>query len=222
MNKVLVITAISLAIVVPQVHASLYKWVDEKGQVHFGDSIPLKYREKEHTVLSDKGLRIKKQKALPTEEELVEERRLKAERKERDKKVKAQKQRDRVLLDTYTTERDLVAARDARIEAVDSQIQLSESIVADSKTNLEKSVALAASLKAQNKTVPPTLLAKIEREKRTLELNQKLAEGHIEKRAKVTEQFDGYIERFKELLADKKRKREELEARRNEVQPKRY
>jgi len=222
MNKLVSIIIIAAFGVVTSAHAKMYKWVDENGQVHFGDKIPLQYQVKEHTELNDRGLRMKKQDALPTEAELEEQRRLQAERKERDKKIKEQKQRDRVLLDTYTTERDLVAARDARIEAVDSQIQLSESIVADSRKKLEKSQALADSLKAQGKTVPPTLYDKIDREKRTLELNQKLADGHTEQRDKVNKQFNGYIDRFNELLAQKKRRKEELEARRNEPQPKRY
>lgn len=205
---------LALFFVVPTANARLYKWVDENGRVHYGDSIPYEYRKKEHKELNDKGVTLKTNPAMPTE---IEREQMRLERKkvlEQERLTREQLQRDRVLLDTYTTERDLVAARDARIEAVDSQIQLSQSIIEEARNMLKKSEDLATSLQNQNKNVPPTLHAKIEREKRSLEIHQKVERGHVEKRVQISEQFEDYIARFRELKAEQKRRRDELEAKR--------
>ena len=111
------------------VQARLYKWIDENGQVHYGDSVPAEYLSKEHKELNEQGLSVKEVEAAETDEQRAERLRQEQVKKRKEQRAAEQRQRDRVLLDTYTTERDLVAARDARIEAVGSQIQLSTSII---------------------------------------------------------------------------------------------
>lgn len=198
----------------PAVEAKLYKWVDENGQTHYGDAIPPQYQKKDHQVMSQSGMKVKDKKAMPTEAELAEERHKRMLKAEQEKQIKLQRQRDRVLLDTYTTERDLVAARDARIEAVDSQIRLSTDIIEDAQRKLEATEKRIEQLQSQNKNVPQDLYTKMEREQKSLQTHERVARGHKEKRAKISVQFDDYILRFRELKADQQRKRDELEARR--------
>ena len=208
---------IGVMVMMSHAHARVYKWVDENGRVQYGDSIPMKYQKQAHKELNESGLVVKEQPAMPTEEELIRRYQQRQAEKEKERKLKQQRQRDRVLLDTYTTERDLIAARDARLEAVDSQINLSRSIIEEAREKLKNSERLAASLKAQGKPVPDTLYQKIEREKKSLEIHQRVANGHMKKRVEVAEQFEGYIKRFRELKAEQQRKREELEAKRREA-----
>ncbi len=116
-----------------------------------------------------------------------------------------------MLLDTYTTERDLIAARDARFEAVDSQIQLSESIIDDSKKKLESSQKLADSLKKQGKPIPETLTAKIEREQSQIATQEDVKQSRVKQRKDIADQFNGYIARFRVLKQQQEQMRKELE-----------
>jgi len=216
-SKAWLIALTGAALLAADAQARLYKWVDENGRVHYGDSIPLKYQKQAHDELNEAGLVVKSRPAMPTEEELMQQHLQRQAEREKQRKLREQRQRDRVLLDTYTTERDLLAARDARVEAVDSQIRLSKSIIEEARNKLEKSEHLVVSLRAQGKTVPDTLYAKIEREKKSLEIHQRVADGHIKKRAEVIAQFDDYIKRFRELKAEQQRIREQREARRREA-----
>ena len=100
--------------------AKMYKWVDENGQMHFGDKIPPKYVVKEHEELNEQGVTTKVREAAKTPEQKAEEKRLEREQKKAELEEKRKQQRDRVLLDTYTTERDLIVARDSRLDAVNS------------------------------------------------------------------------------------------------------
>ena len=86
--------------------AGLYRWVDEYGAVHYGDAVPAKYLKKEHEELNEQGTMVKKHDRAMTAEEKEEKKREEAERKRLENEKRAQALRDRVLTDTYTTERD--------------------------------------------------------------------------------------------------------------------
>ena len=49
-----------------------YKWVDEKGVVHYGDSVPSEYSQREQRVLNSQGLEVQKRQAEMTPKEAAE------------------------------------------------------------------------------------------------------------------------------------------------------
>lgn len=198
-------------------HATLYKWVDEEGRVHFGDRIPAKYQLKEHDELNDSGVVSKHNAAAKTAEEKAEENRLKKEENKIALAKKRKRQRDRVLLDTYTTERDLIVARDARLEAVGSQIQLSETIISDSTKTIDSLEAQIVQIKATNRTVPKEIYQRIESEKQQVAVQTKVKSGHKKRLDGITLQFDGYITRFNTLKAEQKARRMRLAKEREEI-----
>ena len=203
-------------LLVGSVQAGLYRWVDEHGNVHYGDKVPARYLKKEHEELNEQGTMVKKHDRAMTAEERAQKQREEAERKRLENERRAQALRDRVLTDTYTTERDLVAARDARLDAIDSQLQLSKDIIESSAEKVKKTEQLIDNLKASGKMVPEATYAKLEREKLQLATQKGVQEGHRIKREEVIEQFDGYIARFRELMAEKQKKRAAYEKRRAE------
>jgi len=199
---------ITTTLLVGNAQAGLYRWVDENGNVHYGDKVPARYLKQEHEELNEHGTTIKKHERAMTAEERAEKRRQEAERKRLENEKRAQALRDRVLTDTYTTERDLVAARDARLDAIDSQLQLSKDIIESSKEKVTKTEKIIEQLKASGKMVPEATYAKLEREKLQLATQQGVQQGHQMKREEVIVQFDGYIKRFRELMEEKRKKRE--------------
>jgi len=173
------------------VQAKMYKWVDEDGQTHFGDRIPVQYQKKQHQELNERGVTMKTREAMKTPEELAEARRLEKERKRVLQEEKKQKQRDRVLLDTYTTERDLVVARDSRLDAIDSQIHLAESIILDSNSKIETLEKKVTQIKASNREVPPDLFHRIENQKQQVEVQSHVKSTHENRRKEIATQFNG-------------------------------
>ncbi len=71
-----------------------YKWVDEKGVTHYGDSVPPEYSKQESTILNRKGVEIGRIAAQRTPEQLAEEARAQEE-------LIRKKQHDSFLLTTY-------------------------------------------------------------------------------------------------------------------------
>jgi len=192
------------------VQAKMYKWVDENGQMHFGDKIPLKYIVKAHDELNEQGVVMKHKDAAKTPKQKAEARRLESERKKAALVEKRKMQRDRVLLDTYTTERDLIVARDSRLDAVDSQIQLAVSIIKDSNNKIESMEKQVTQIKTSNREVPPGLYKRIDNEKQQVLVQSKVMGNHKKHRDEISIQFNDYIERFKVLKAEQKARREKL------------
>jgi len=190
--------------------AKMYKWVDDDGQMHFGDKIPTRYLVKEHDELNEQGVKVKHKAAAKTAEEKAEARRIKYEKKKAALIKKRKQQRDRVLLDTYTTERDLIVARDSRLDAVSSQINLAETIIADSNKKIVGMEKKITEIQASSRKVPVDMYDRLELEKKQVVVQTKVMKGHKKRHQEISIQFNDYIERFKVLKAEQKAKRERI------------
>jgi len=131
-NKNHTIFLLSLALSIsPGVYgASLFKWVDKEGNTHFGDAIPAEYVKEKHEEISTTGRVTIAHERSKTKEELriIQEQKKQAERlnKERLAKKNIIDEYDRILLDTYLTEKDLSRTRDRRIATISGTIRLTE------------------------------------------------------------------------------------------------
>ena len=94
--------------------AVTYKWTDDQGIVHYGDSIPPQYAQQERAVLNSRGIEVRRLDAQKTPEQLAAEERTQQE-------VIRQKQHDAFLLNTYTSAKDIEALRDLRLEQMHGQ-----------------------------------------------------------------------------------------------------
>ena len=191
-------------------HGKMFKWVDDEGQIHFGDRIPPQYMVKEHQELNESGVVTKRKDAARTPAEKAEDRRLEKKKKAAALVEKKKKQRDRVLLDTYTTERDLIVARDSRLEAVDSQIQLAETIIGDSNKSIESLEKQVTQIKASNREVPADVYQRIDSEKQQVAVQSKVMASHKKRHEDIATQFNDYIERFKVLKAEQQARRDKM------------
>ena len=179
------------------VQAKMFKWVDENGQMHFGDKIPQKYLVKEHDELNEYGVKTKHLAAVKTPEEKAEERRHEKERKKVAIAEEKQKKLDRELLDIYSTERDLVIARDSRLNAVATQIQMSEAIINASNKKIESMEKQVDGIKALKREVPVDLYNRIDSEKQEIVVQNRVMSKHKKRSNEILEKYNGYIERFR-------------------------
>lgn len=108
----------------------VYRWVDEDGQIHFGDSVPAKYAEQEKTILNEDGITIGRIAGRATPEELA------AMRAQEEAKAAKERLRraDRALLATYLSIGEIERHRDRRVELLEAQAKVSELYL----TNLRK------------------------------------------------------------------------------------
>jgi len=73
----------------------LYRWVDENGNVHFGDRIPPEYADRDRSVLNSQGIAIDREEGAITDEELEAiERQRAVEAAERDARAETARRDD--------------------------------------------------------------------------------------------------------------------------------
>jgi hypothetical protein len=102
--------------------STTYRWVDEQGVIHYGDSIPPQYAEKEHAVLNNQGVVVGHTDAQKTPEQLG------TEAKEQEA-IRKQLQHDNFLLTTYTSVKDIESLRDVRLDQLQGQRTAAEQYV---------------------------------------------------------------------------------------------
>lgn len=112
-------TAALLLATVLHAHASnsTYRWVDDKGQVHYGDAMPAQQSGMGHSELDKQGRVVKE--APRTRYSAEEQRRQQQESAEREARKRAQLERerqDRALLSTYSREDEIDLARDRTVK----------------------------------------------------------------------------------------------------------
>ncbi|MCC7328298.1 MAG: DUF4124 domain-containing protein [Burkholderiales bacterium] len=183
----------------PEARAQTYKWVDEKGVVHYTDKIPPEAINKGNVVLDKQGVAIKRTEPALT----PEQRRAMAEEAARAEQLARERdlvdRRDRALLATYTMESEIDLARKRALTTIDAQVQSSSSYSATlgkRKAELDKRVADLA-----GKPVPAVL------ERELANIADELAKQHALVAAKqkeivvVNARYDADKKRWKELRA---------------------
>jgi hypothetical protein len=112
----------------------VYRWVDDKGVVHYGDRIPAQDTQKERTILNREGVEVGRLDAQKSAAQIAEQAR-------RDEEQARLQQHDSFLLTTYTSARDIEELRDARLAELNGQHAAAEQYIVNLNSRL---VALQA------------------------------------------------------------------------------
>lgn len=174
-----------------------YKWVDEKGVVHYGDSVPAEYSQREQRVLNSQGLEVQKRQAEMSQQEA-------AEYAAQQRSESQRKQHDMFLISTYPSVKEIEQVRDVRLDQIKGQITASEAYIASLTTRVDglkqRSLIYAPyNTKPGARRMPDDLAEEMVRALSELRTqNAQLASRRAEL-DNVNGQFDADIRRFKEL-----------------------
>lgn len=132
---------------------TIKKWVDEQGVTHYGDTIPPEYVKQGSTEFSTKGTVVKKtERAItPEERKKLEEERLNQEAAKQ--KEMEQQRRDKALLNTYTSEKEIDLARDRNLQQAEVQSKSAELRIKQVEERLAKYRTQAAAATKAGKPV---------------------------------------------------------------------
>ncbi len=183
-----------------------YRWVDKNGQVHYGDSVPAEYAEQDRDVLNKQGVPIGREEGTITPEEAAAKAATdKAARDEQKRKL-----RDRVLLQTYQSVKELEVLRDNRLELVDAQLTIQEQSLSNlraQRAQIQRQSARYAPInqEAGAPPVPDELAADIERSASDIVTQEANLLKRREERESIRLNFEADIKRYEELRAIKPR-----------------
>lgn len=180
------------------VAAKMYKWVDDKGTTHYGETIPPEYANKDRSELGKSGRVIEKKEVLTPEERRAGEQ---AEAKKRADEEAAleRKRRDKALVNTYSNEKEIDLARNRNLQQVEARIGSISSQLKMANDNLHAFQKEADALVKAGKKIHPSLQEDLkESQERLAKLQQDLEKAKAEK-ATLDARYDADKARYKEL-----------------------
>lgn len=178
-------------------------WTNDDGVRECGDVVPPKYSQKGHRELSRQGVTVSEQKRARSKEEVELQRRAKrkqkAQREREARLAREQAAKDRVLLDTFTTEEDLVLAHQGRLAAIDIRVRHTRQIVNGLKADLSQLRKQAAGEERSGRTISDGLENKISGAKQQISEHLFfISERHSEK-IELDRQFSKDLARYRRL-----------------------
>ena len=181
----------------PLAAATLYKWVDDKGVVHYTDKMPADAVDKGNVELNKQGITVKRTEPAPSPEQRrakqLEEERLRATSRERE----VVDRRDRALLQSYTTEDEIDLARKRALGTLDTQVQSAQ---AYSVQLTKRRAELEAKRNAYGtKPVPAAVDTELESIGSELAKQEALIAERKRDGAVITSKYDQDKQRWREL-----------------------
>lgn len=174
-----------------------YKWVDEKGVTHYGDSVPAEDAQRESSVLNKQGMEIARTDAQRSPEEQA--------RYQREKEAMIrQKQHDSFLLTTYTSVKDIEALRDERLEQISGQRHAAEAYIETLHGRLSTLQSRALNFKPYNdkpaaRRMPDDLAEDLMRTLNEMRTQRTALAAKDAEEAALRNQFQSDIDRYREL-----------------------
>lgn len=193
------LVAIGMAVGPSAMAGKLYKWVDEKGRVHYSEQMPPEMVNRASTVLDKRGRIVRRNDAVsaegtaqPTTQEL-------ARKRADEKRALEQARRDRAIMATYTSESEIDLARD---RALATPTQALKGLEPRLKIAVERVDGFRKQQQAHvkaGKPVPDGLaedLARAQGDLERLRAEYRAKEAEIEQ---IRAKYDADRERFREL-----------------------
>lgn len=182
----------------------VYRYTDEDGVVTFGDQVPPEHARQDRELLNREGVRVGFEQGEITEEERAAQEREAAREAEAARQHSERVRRDRMLLETYLSVRDIENLRDRRLELLEAQVKVTQIYL----TNLQKRLVdlerdagrFRPYSDAENAPpLPENLATDIERTKQSIRLYESQLSSTRQEQQSLRESFALDIERFREL-----------------------
>jgi len=194
----MLLASVSLLAITTNADAGLYKWTDERGNIHYSDKIPVEAVNRESRQLSQQGLTIRKtEQARTTTQPLAktESDEQRARQAERDKLLAAR--RDRALVESYTNEKEIDLAKARAVATIDGQVQSAQAYIAQMQKRREELESKKSTYAPR--PVPGALMFELESIDAELARQAEFVAAKKKESASVAARYDADKQRFHEL-----------------------
>ena len=180
--KLIVVLVAGLAVSLPAA-AKLYKWVDDDGITHYGETIPPEYAGKDREELNKEG------RVINTEEVMTPERRRAKELEDEKQRAAAkaaldQQRHDRMLINTYSNVHEIDLARTRSLQQFDARINMLNANLQAANDNLLSLQNEAEGYTKANRKIPASLVDDLKNaQDRLVQLQQDMVKPMADKAA---------------------------------------
>jgi hypothetical protein len=180
---------------------TLYRWVDDNGNVHYSDQVPPEQAQHRRAKLNERGMVVEETEAARSAEQLEQERQLKRLRAEQDRLLAEQADRDRSLLRTFRSVEEIKVALQGKLNTIDAQIKITQANLQRLDEARRAQEQRAAALEKGAQAIPKNLLDSISGSRKQTTIDQeKIKQLEFEKQ-NLRVKFEKDMDRFIALTA---------------------
>ena len=177
----------------------VFKWTDDRGIVHYGDSVPAEYSQSDRSVLNGAGVELSHSPGQRSAAELSAEAQAAQDAEQR-------AQRDRFLLATYASAAEIEQLRDERLDQIAGQIKASSSYIDSLAARLAALQERAKHFEPYSsapdaRRMPDELAEELVRTVNESRSQRAALEAKRREEADMRTQFESDLQRYRELTA---------------------
>ena len=206
----LLILAVAILAAGSAMAAKVYRWVDENGEVHYSETLPPDFEDKNHDELDDRGiLRARDQNLTPpppepqTEEDAIELPR-DSSGMERPKALysdeELQRRMDSFLLLRYSSEQEILDAMTVEIDQLDYDRILLQTTNESMVESFRGQIREAANRQRSGVEIDPKIINSISDLQTRLERNGKSLANLQAREDEIVAKFNVELERYQHLI----------------------
>lgn len=183
--------------------AATYRWVDEKGMVHYSDRVPPEEAKRRRSKLDSEGREVEVIEGAKSPEQIESENRLKQLRRDQERILAEQRDRDMALLKTYRSEEEIDLALQGKVNMLESLIKVTEANRQRQQDLLEGHEKRAADLEKKGQAIPKVLRDAIESARRQIVQQDEKIRRIEEEKASIADNFAKTKARFRSISDSK-------------------
>lgn len=180
---------------------SVYRWVDDDGETHYGQSVPPEFKDYGYVRLGPDGTVRERVEPALSPEEMEQQRRQRRDQARREAEQRSQQVRDRMLLATYNSEADLREALEMQLAGIQSQRVSTRLALGLIEKRFETFIGRAAALNREGKAVPKSLQDDIDDTRAELRALRADLDRLDEREEAARDRFSASLERYRELTS---------------------
>lgn len=175
----------------------LYKWTDEKGVVHYGDSIPPQYAKQDRHVLNRRGVEVGLLEGEKTDAERAAE-------AARDQAYSSARHRDQMLVTAYVSVAQIEEVRDQRLDLIEGQVKVTSQYLETLEGRLKSLQSQTYFFRPYNPNgsadpMPDHLAEDLVHTVRNIRTQERTLAGKRAEQEALRTEFQTYIDRYREL-----------------------
>ncbi len=191
--------AVTMLLTTSAMAQTVYRWVDDRGEIHYGHAVPPEYAQRGFDRMGPDGqVRERIAPALTPEERAARDVRMALDA-ERQAEQRSQDTRDRLLLASYSSEEDISNALNVQLTALNSQRGAIRASLRQASSRFENLVGRAAQLTREGQIVPSALNDSIDETRQDMRRLREALADIDEREAIIRQRFGDELVRFIQL-----------------------
>ena len=176
-------------------------WQNKQKIRECGGTVPPEYAQQRIEVLNEQGMVIKVIEPRKSKADLARE----AQEAKKQEALDERRRQDMILLQTFTTEQDLLDSRDKKVATLDGTISIANGNLRILNNNLEQLQKQAANHERAGQAIPKQLVADIDSVKNQIAENEKYVTTKQKAREDIIDKSTDDLKRYRQLRQVKPR-----------------